>query len=386
MSATTSRRLNDPPRPSASDGRRCRARRPSPVLRARMTSSRRNTDLIEVAVHGALAGPAPPSCCDGLRSGPATLTVLDPTCGCGEFLAGGAAVLERSTKLACRTAVTAGPGSPGPGPGADAGLCTSCVASILRQNLHGLDLMPEAVEIARMRLTPDAGGRVAGRPRATQAACCAGHALRPRRRRVSQPARRSHKSLRRGGFAVIVGNPPYVERGMNPRLAGYRTAACGNLYAPVVERSLSLLAPDGRLGMIVPHSAFCTDRMAPLLVPHHRRSDHLGFDLRHPPVQAVRRRRSAARHLPAARLARNRGPIRPAITAGRRPNGRSSSQGLRYLDVSDLRYENSIPKAGDPIEVHIWHKIHRPAPLARRPRRRRRRSTTTTPRATGCGP
>ena len=38
--------------------------------------------------------------------------------------------------------------------------------------------------------------------------------------------------------------------------------------------------------------------------------------------------------------------------------------GLRYLDVTAMRYENSIPKAGDPIEVRIWHKIHSKAPLA----------------------
>src|SRR5439155_23779539 len=73
---------------------------------------------------------------------------------------------------------------------------------------------------------------------------------------------------RRGGFSVVLGNPPYVESaaaGGVPDLSGYRTVACGNLYAFVVERGLELLAADGRMGMIVPHSAFCTDRMAPLL-------------------------------------------------------------------------------------------------------------------------
>jgi hypothetical protein len=45
---------------------------------------------------------------------------------------------------------------------------------------------------------------------------------------------------------------------------GYRTARCGNLYAPVMERSLQLLAPGGLLGMIVPISSVAGAEYGPL--------------------------------------------------------------------------------------------------------------------------
>jgi len=46
--------------------------------------------------------------------------------------------------------------------------------------------------------------------------------------------------MKRGGFDVIIGNPPYVEYGTI--VHGYRvlncaTLACGNLYAFTMERA-----------------------------------------------------------------------------------------------------------------------------------------------------
>lgn len=71
--------------------------------------------------------------------------------------------------------------------------------------------------------------------------------------------------LKRGGFDVIIGNPPYVEyrtTTTNYTVRGYQTEPCGNLYAFVIERCLGLLRDRGRMGLIVPHAAICTDRMA----------------------------------------------------------------------------------------------------------------------------
>lgn len=59
----------------------------------------------------------------------------------------------------------------------------------------------------------------------------------------------------RGGFDVIIGNPPYVEYSKvlsTYSLQHYTSIACGNLYAFVVERSAQLLVQHGHLGMIVP--------------------------------------------------------------------------------------------------------------------------------------
>ena len=71
----------------------------------------------------------------------------------------------------------------------------------------------------------------------------------------------------RGGFDVVIGNPPYVGypkvRGLYA-VRGYATEGCGNLYAFAVERSLALLRNDGRYGMIVPIASVSTEGMQDL--------------------------------------------------------------------------------------------------------------------------
>ena len=59
------------------------------------------------------------------------------------------------------------------------------------------------------------------------------------------------------GFAVVVGNPPYISKAKVRRLYklyNYKTENCSDIYANVLERAGSLLKPTGRTGMIVPLS------------------------------------------------------------------------------------------------------------------------------------
>ncbi len=70
--------------------------------------------------------------------------------------------------------------------------------------------------------------------------------------------------MQTGGFDIVIGNPPYVEYSKvkaDYTVRGYSTESCGNLYAYVIERNAALIETNGRSGMIVPHSAICTDRM-----------------------------------------------------------------------------------------------------------------------------
>ena len=78
--------------------------------------------------------------------------------------------------------------------------------------------------------------------------------------------------MRHGGFHVIVGNPPYIriqnmtayspeEVAFYQNLASpYSTARQDNFdkYALFIERMLTLLQPDGRIGVIVPHKFMTT--------------------------------------------------------------------------------------------------------------------------------
>jgi hypothetical protein len=73
--------------------------------------------------------------------------------------------------------------------------------------------------------------------------------------------------MKRGGFDVIIGNPPYVEYEKvieTYKVHNYSTAEAGNLYALTLERCQALIAINGRFGMIVPASATCTDGYLPL--------------------------------------------------------------------------------------------------------------------------
>lgn len=65
----------------------------------------------------------------------------------------------------------------------------------------------------------------------------------------------------RGGFDVIIGNPPYVEYKDVKNvytISGYSTFPCGDLYAFCTERSINILKPKGRIGLIIPISIFGT--------------------------------------------------------------------------------------------------------------------------------
>ena len=71
-----------------------------------------------------------------------------------------------------------------------------------------------------------------------------------------------------GGFDVIIGNPPYVEyKDVKDayQLRGYKTDTCSNLFVYVLERCTQLSRHGSEVGMIIPLSAFSTDRMIPLI-------------------------------------------------------------------------------------------------------------------------
>lgn len=70
------------------------------------------------------------------------------------------------------------------------------------------------------------------------------------------------------GFNIVIGNPPYVEYSKvkdDYTINGFETEKCGNLYPYVIEQSNKILNQNGNIGFILPLSAFCTQRMKPLV-------------------------------------------------------------------------------------------------------------------------
>jgi len=84
--------------------------------------------------------------------------------------------------------------------------------------------------------------------------------------------------IQRGGFDVVIGNPPYVEYNKvknDYTIKGYQTESCGNLYAFVMERILELINNQSRSGMIVPMSGHSTERMEKLVKNFYDKSGSL---------------------------------------------------------------------------------------------------------------
>jgi len=81
-----------------------------------------------------------------------------------------------------------------------------------------------------------------------------------------------------GGFDVIIGNPPYVEYSKirnRYRILSFNTIDSGNIYAFIIERSLSLLKDKSYISMIIQLSAFCTPRMISFQDEVEKKTSHL---------------------------------------------------------------------------------------------------------------
>ncbi len=78
----------------------------------------------------------------------------------------------------------------------------------------------------------------------------------------------------KGGFDVVIGNPPYVEyKDVSYKVENYTTESCGNLYAFILERIAQIQSVNGSCGMIVPLSGHSTERMKPLVSNFYKKFD-----------------------------------------------------------------------------------------------------------------
>jgi len=162
-----------------------------------------------------------------------------------------------------------------------------------------------------------------------------------------------------GGFDVIIGNPPYVENSKikdDYKILNYHTEECGNLYAFVVERSKGLLSKSGRSGMIIPHSAFCTDRMKPIIDLFRQGISWVStYDIRPAKLFVGVDQRlaiyiqhsSSAKEIFSTKYQRWNEEARKYLF-----------EQISYAQIDDLEYPNSLAKIGKEIERNLWRKIH----------------------------
>ncbi len=224
----------------------------------------------------------------------ATLRVVDPACGSGSFLIGGYQFLldwhlgeyiKEPRRWKARIAET----------GASSFvLVPKERRRILLQNVFGVDIDPQAVEVTKLSLLLKVLERTPGEvldlqlklsheralPDLDANIRCGNSLLDYRqigqilldddtRRRVNPFDWKSEFPgiFEKGGFDVVLGNPPYIRVQLMKEWAplevelykrNYKAASKGNydIYVCFIERGLSLLSPRGRLGFILPHKFF----------------------------------------------------------------------------------------------------------------------------------
>jgi len=295
------------------------------------------------------------------------LTVLDPTCGSGAFLLAALDILE-PLYTACLDRLDQQPNHR-----------YLILKSIITTNLYGVDIMEEATQICKLRLLLKLLDRLEqpeeieplpvldGNIRTGNALIGSVKHDTPGDACLRQESRPFHwfiefpRVMQNGGFDVIIGNPPYVEytqAGKAYKLTNYTTLPTGNLYALTMERCMSLLAPGGRSGMIVPASATCTDGYLPLqeilleqsALHISSFSDQRGklFDIPHPRLCII-----TYKKLPAHTSVFSTPYLKPG-----RELREFLFQQLAYIEVTRQVKPGVIPRYGTCLEQTLHAKLH----------------------------
>jgi type I restriction-modification system DNA methylase subunit len=309
------------------------------------------------------------------------LKLLDPTCGPGAFLFAALDILEQ-LYIACLGRMAQIDSSNPTGAGKllqeenqHPNRRYSILKSILASNLYGVDIMEEATEICKLRLflkllayikwpleiepLPNFNANIR-----------TGNALSGsvnHRDNLSSEIHPFHwfdefsQIMQNGGFDVIIGNPPYVEYVQSSKpyhLTNYSTLSTGNLFAVTMERCASLLAPDGRFGMIVPASATCTDGYLPL--------QHLLLQQSSLHISSFSDQRGKLFDIPHPRLCiitykRPPGPKSVYSTSYLKPGRKlreSLFQRLEFVEITQQVRPGIIPRYGYSTEQSLHAKLY----------------------------
>ncbi len=143
--------------------------------------------------------------------------------------------------------------------------------SILRNNIFGVDLDQQAVEIAQLNLMLKTLERKQQLPHLDNIKC--GNSLiddpKIAGERVFDWKEEFPEIMKDGGFDIIIGNPPYIDsehmvkeqHSVREFISKNFTTAKGNwdIYCVFIEKGLSLLKDGGYLGFIVPNKLVSAD-------------------------------------------------------------------------------------------------------------------------------
>jgi type I restriction-modification system DNA methylase subunit len=233
------------------------------------------------------------------------IRILDPACGSGSFLIGAfQCLIDYHVRYLTEHPKETQIGQLFPDVMKDKNgeprLSVIRKAQILKNNLFGVDIDPQAVEITMMSLYLKAleGERSQLPPKQhllpelKNNIICGNSLIGPEiygqvtlfgdaeRDRINafdwnSEAAGFGRIMKEGGFDCVIGNPPYIRIQHMKEWApfevehykeGYKSASSGNydIYVVFVEKGLGVLKKDGRLGYILPHKFFNAQYGEPL--------------------------------------------------------------------------------------------------------------------------
>lgn len=181
------------------------------------------------------------------------ITICDPACGSGAFLNEALNFLIAEHTLIDEWQSQLAGGSM---------VYQNIEHAILERNLYGVDINEESVEIAKLSLWLRTAQRHRKLNNLNNNIVC-GNSLISDKNVAGAKAFDFQAAFpqvfARGGFDVIIGNPPYVQVFDLHMKAIYSQlftsfAQNNNLYSTFFERSISLLKPNGMLGLITPNT------------------------------------------------------------------------------------------------------------------------------------
>jgi type I restriction-modification system DNA methylase subunit len=181
------------------------------------------------------------------------IKVLDPACGSGSFLIKAFDVLnehyQQNDKDYSQTQLDL-----------DTGTAFTRKVEILQDNIFGVDLDKQAVEIAQLNLLLKIAEKGHRLPLLERNIRC-GNSLIDDEKLAGDKAfkweEQFNEIMREGGFDVVIGNPPYVRQEELSEIKPYLEAnyesyqGTADLFVYFFERELKILKEDGYFGMIV---------------------------------------------------------------------------------------------------------------------------------------